>query len=364
MSLSIGILGSRGFPNRYGGYEQFVEKFAPLAASLGYQVAVYCPHHHPEKAPEIEGVKRILCYDPEPTIGSVGQFIYDFNCILDSRKRNFDIILQLGYTSSCIWFWLHPPKAKVVLNTDGIEWKRSKYSQKVQGFLKWGEKLAIRQSHGLVADNMGIQKHLEPLSQLPIRCIEYGADIIESFDSEILNQLNVNPAGYYALMARFEPENNIEMILEGYTKSGTVHPLIVVGNFKNAFGQKIKSTFNQSNIIYTGWISDFKQLSAIRHFAIAYLHGHSVGGTNPSLLDAMGGGATIWAHDNIFNTTVLGENAQYFGSSKALALLFQKPANETKTLTDKVANIEKIRTKYNWDTISTAYLNFFNELVK
>lgn len=364
MSLKIGILGSRGFPNRYGGYEQFVEKFAPLAVTLGHKVTVYCPNHHPEKAPEIDGVERILCFDPEPSIGTAGQFVYDFNCIVDSRTRNFDIILQLGYTSSCIWFWLHPKTAKVVLNTDGIEWKRSKYSAKVQAFLKWGEKLAIKQSDGLVADNLGIQFHLEQLTSLPIKCIEYGAEIISSFNASLLQKFGVKPFEYYALMARFEPENNIEMILEGYTQSNATYPMIVVGNFNNHFGQKMKATYNQSSIIYTGWISDFETLSTLRHYATAYLHGHSVGGTNPSLLDAMGGGAEIWAHNNEFNSTVLGEHANYFTSAKELKQLFEQPQNPTKRKQNIEANIIKIKEKYNWKLISEAYLNFFDDLMQ
>ena len=134
-NMKIGILGTRGIPNFYGGFEQFAQYLSEAFVKKGHEVHVYNSHTHPYEKNEWNGVKLIHCYDPENTIGTVGQFIYDLNCILDSRKREFDIILQLGYTSSSVWNWIFPKKSIIMTNMDGFEWKRSKYSKPVQQFL-------------------------------------------------------------------------------------------------------------------------------------------------------------------------------------------------------------------------------------
>ncbi len=138
--LKIAILGCRGIPNRYGGFEQFAEKLSVGLVEGGHQVWVYNSHNHPCRDALWRGVHRVLCYDPEYRLGQFGQFIYDWNCIRDSRRRGFDIILQLGNTSSSVWHRQLPRASVVVTNMDGLEWKRSKYNRPVQRFLKYAEK--------------------------------------------------------------------------------------------------------------------------------------------------------------------------------------------------------------------------------
>ena len=124
--MKIGILGTRGVPNYHGGFEQFAEYLSLGLLKRGLDVYVYNSHNHPYQEKIYKGVKIIHKNDPEHKLGTAGQFIYDLNCIRDSRKRNFDIIYQLGYTSSSIWWWLMPKKTIIVTNMDGLEWKRTK----------------------------------------------------------------------------------------------------------------------------------------------------------------------------------------------------------------------------------------------
>ena len=128
--MKIAILGTRGIPNHHGGFEQFAEYFSVYLAQKDFDVLVYNSHDHPYKEKTVSRGYIIHKYDPESKIGTAGQFIYDFNCILDARKRNFDLILQLGYTSSSVWGWLLPSQAFILTNMDGLEWKRSKYRKK------------------------------------------------------------------------------------------------------------------------------------------------------------------------------------------------------------------------------------------
>ena len=159
--MKIAILGTRGIPNYYGGFEQFAEFFSVYLAEKGHDVFCYNSHNHKYQESTFKGVNIIHKNDPEHKMGTVGQFIYDYNCIMDSRKRDFDIILQLGYTSNSIWWFLLPKKPIIITNMDGIEWKRSKYSKPVQQFLRFAERLAAKSSDHLISDSLGIQSFLE-----------------------------------------------------------------------------------------------------------------------------------------------------------------------------------------------------------
>src|SRR5450432_900655 len=126
--LRIGISGTRGIPNHYGGFEQLAEYLSAGLAEKGHEVVVYNPHNHPYKEKRWKGVSIVHCYNPERITGTAGQFIYDLNCVMDARKRNFDVLLMLGYTSISVWERLFPKKSTIIFNMDGFEWKRKKYS--------------------------------------------------------------------------------------------------------------------------------------------------------------------------------------------------------------------------------------------
>ena len=226
--MRIAIIGTRGIPNYHGGFEQFAQYFATYAQERGHEVYVYNSHNHPYKEEEYKNVKIIHCFDPEKNIGTIGQFIYDFNCIIDSRKRNYDVILQLGYTSSSIWGWLLPKKSVILTNMDGLEWKRSKYSKKVQKFLMYAEKLAVKTSDYLIADSKGIQSYLKEKYNSGSEFIAYGANIFtpNSGENIIQESFQLIPNEYFVLVARMEPENNIEMILDGYVNSNSNYPFL------------------------------------------------------------------------------------------------------------------------------------------
>jgi hypothetical protein len=190
--MRVAILGTRGIPNYHGGFEQFAEYFAKFLVIQGHDAFVYNSSLHPYKKDNWNGVSIIHQADPEDKIGTVGQFIYDFNCIKDSRSRDFDVILQLGYTSSSIWNWLFPKSAKIVTNMDGLEWKRSKYSSKVQMFLKFAEKLAVNHSDALIADSIGIQSYLDKKYSVSSEYIAYGVLVENVNDNSILNDLKLS----------------------------------------------------------------------------------------------------------------------------------------------------------------------------
>ena len=212
--MRIAILGTRGIPNNYGGFEQFAEYLSEGMVNAGHEVFVYTSHDHPYQEKTYKNVQLIHIQNPEQKTGTWGQFIYDFNCILDSRKRNFDVIYQLGYTSSSVWGFLLPSKACIVTNMDGLEWKRSKYGKMVQRFLKMAEKWAVKSSDFLVADSIGIQTYLKNKYNVSSTYFPYGTYLFEKPDNSALAVKDVKAFGYSMLIARMEPENNIEAIIK------------------------------------------------------------------------------------------------------------------------------------------------------
>ena len=352
-------------PNNYGGFEQFAEFLSLSLVKRGHQVSVYNSHNHPFQGQEWRGVQIIHCYDPEYKFGTIGQFIYDFNCILDTRKRGFDIILQLGYTSSSIWGKLLPRKKSIVTtNMDGLEWKRSKFPKPIQRFLKYAERLAILNSDYLISDSVGIQDYIKNKYHKESVYIPYGANVFKKPERKVLDTYGLKRYQYNILIARLEPENSIEIILDGMVSSKIPTTFLVIGNHQTKYGNFLKTKYIQySKIVFLGGIYDIKILNNLRYYSNLYFHGHSVGGTNPSLLEAMGSGALICAHDNIFNKAILNDDAFYFKSQRDI-LKIALEVNKKSHINLIKNNLYKIKNTYSWQLVNDQYLNHFETIIK
>lgn len=365
MTLRIGILGTRGIPNHYGGFEQFAEYLSTGLVAKGHEVFVYNSHNHPYNSDTWNNVQLIHCYDPEHQLGSFGQFIYDLNCILDARRRNFDVILMLGFTSSSAWGWLYPEQSALIFNMDGLEWKRTKYSKPVQKFLLLAEKLAVRFSHYHIADSVVIQSYLQNKYAITSEHIPYGAEIHDNEDESLLQEFGVIKHEYYILMARMAAENNIEMILDGFHASRSTKKFLVVGSVDNKLGKHLVHKFrNDKRIVFTGGIYNHPQkVHSLKYYSCLYFHGHSVGGTNPSLLEAMASRAIVAAHDNAFNRAVLQDDAFYFTSPYEVKGIIETATCNEQQLTMINNNLKKIKEQYNWDTVVGKYERFLQRCV-
>jgi len=360
--MKIGIIGTRGIPNHYGGFEQFADSLSTFLVKKKHEVFVYNSSNHPFKEKIYKDVNIIHCLDPENKVGTIGQFVYDLNCILDSRKRNYDIILQLGYTSSSIWSFLLPSKSIIITNMDGHEWNRSKYSSGTKRFLKYAEKLAVIKSNFLISDSLGIKNYLKNKYNMESKYIAYGSDIFDNPNEQILEKYTVKKFNYNMLIARLEPENNIDVILGGIDKSKDETPFLVIGGYKlNKYGRSLKEKYkDNSQIKFLGGIYNMNELNNLRYFSNIYFHGHSVGGTNPSLVEAMGSNAFIVAHKNKFNMSILQEDAYYFENNIDIQFFAEKLKKEKEKIKLK-NNLKKISLYYNYDNINQLYLSFFNE---
>lgn len=368
--MKIAFISTRGIPNNYGGFEQFAEYISVGLVRRGHEVVVYSPHFHPYREPDYKGVRIKHIYSPEKWIGSsVGSFFYDFLSLRDAlKKEKFDIIYEAGYTSIVpAYIWFNVKRIKYPLfttNMDGLEYKRTKFNRWVQKFVFWEERMAVKHSHFLIADNMGIHDYYKEKYGKESKFLAYGADIHEDYDEDILKEFGLEADGYFIVVARLEPENNLFMAIEGYLASGQYgkRPLVIVGKTNTPYGKHLVERYGDDrNIRFVGGIYDFRKLNSIRHYSYAYFHGHSVGGTNPSLLEAMASGCFILAHDNIFNRAVLGENALYYGSTDAAMEMLdgidQAVSAYKKEYTGR--NLEVIRRDYSWEKLVDEHEEYF-----
>lgn len=365
--MNIAILGTRGIPNNYGGFEQFAEILSVGLKKRGHSVTVYNPHFHPYKLPDYHGVKIVSVWHPEPALGSPANFIFDYLCLRDALRQKFDIYLELGYSTVVPSLFLLNLRGKpVVFNMDGLEWKRTKFSARTQRFMRWLEKIAVQKIQHMVSDNGGIRGYFMKAYQKDSVVIPYGATVFKDPEEAILQHYQVEPHRYSMLIARLEPENNIEMILEGYKLSQDSDPFIVIGNHETAYGQVLKNMFQHvSGIRFIGGLYNLPHLNNLRYFCKLYFHGHSVGGTNPSLVEAMGSGAFISAHQNPFNAAVLGENAYYFSSIQEVATLLSRYHEVSLKRNSFIAGNQKsVETTYSWEHIIDQYEQYFEQITQ
>ena len=358
MGLRIAILGTRGVPNNYGGFEHIAGHLSRGLVQKGHDVTVYNSSKHPYTEKKWHGVHIIHCYDPEYLIGTAGQFIYDLNCILDARKREYDIILVLGYTSSSVWGFLYPKNAIIITNMDGMEWKRSKYPAPVKTFLQKAEKWAIQASNFHIADSQVIKEYLDGKYNVKCKYIAYGAGIYPVAEESLLKEYKLEKNRYYLLMARMEPENNIEMILDGYTMTHSKTRFVVIGNTSNRYGKSLKAKYkSDERIIFLGGLFNEIKVQTLTAFCRLYFHGHSVGGTNPSLLDAMAAKAPIAIHNNVFNEAIIKGNALRFNDANDVFNIIQ-----SNHLPDEIQiedNYVKIASEFTWEKIVNHYEYYF-----
>ncbi len=360
--VRLAILGSRGIPARYGGYETFAEQLGRRLACHGVEVTVVCPTDFPKAEMQYHGVR--LKYIKVPQSGPFTQILWDAKCFY-LTKRDFDVIYMLGVGASFAAWIPRVCGAEVWINSDGLEWKRSKWSLPQRAYLWLAEALAVAFASRVIADSSSIESSLRrryPYKK-QITTIAYGANLpAENPNVELLKQWALRPDGYYIVVCRLEPENHVLEIIEGFRHSKSEVPLIVLGNVRNP-NRYVRSLLKQgsSQIRFIGTIYDAGRLAALRFYARGYFHGHSVGGTNPSLLEAMACGNLIIAHDNCFNREVLGDSGLYFRSASDICSIVNAvDSGQVASAEARRSAVERIQERYRWDQIADKYLELLS----
>ncbi|MSP65361.1 MAG: DUF1972 domain-containing protein [Flavobacteriaceae bacterium] len=340
------ISGSRGIPNRYGGYEELVDHLARGLSAKGWRVDVATSSTHPVTEWSHPGIRRRTHRDPEPWMGSAGQFLYDLLSIRDAASQLPDAHLSLGTTSSAPWLAIKPlrGRAPLALHLDGLEWMRGKYGPAVQRYLKWAERSAAGAADLLLADHPEMARYA---ARYPKPCSEiaYGVDDPKPA-LELDPSLNLQPGEYALVIARLVPENHVRIAAEALS---SLAPVVVVGPFDNPEGRALQKL---PNVHLLGGQFDAVLLGSLRAHCGLYIHGHSAGGTNPSLLQAMAAGCAIAAHDNAFNRGILGDSAHYFtakGAHEALATAWTQRGTLPR---DHRATLDR---EYRWPVVVAQY---------
>jgi rhamnosyltransferase len=371
---SIAIIGSRGIPNNYGGFEEFTEILSEQLVERGYDIHVSC--EHPGEKNRMENYNGVnLFYFPlkrpkSSILGMVYEVIYDIYSLFVASMRA-DQIYMLGYSAALFFFIPKLFGRTLYLNPDGFEWKRAKFNSMVKKLLMINEKMGAFWADRIVADSQGIKDYYDEKYDIKSSFIAYGASVVPQvqWDNEKLpevlkNGVNINPS-YLLLVARLEPENNIHTIINGYIESNTKKPLIIVGNFDSPqYEEYIKGIVSEKagdkKIFFTGGIYDQDSLNMLRQNCFAYLHGHSVGGTNPSLVEAMAMESLLIAHDNQFNREVCEDSALYFGSSDELKNNIDNVENNPENYLElKSMAFKRVNKEYTWDKIVGQYHELF-----
>lgn len=352
------IAGTRGIPNRYGGFEQFAEKLSALLVQKELKVSVFNPHTHEFRGEEINGVKIIRVKNYERLLGVFGTLLYDYHCLRQAYRQKDAVVLLCGYGSAFLvrgFFSKHTNRT--IIHMDGLEWKRSKWNKLLRWVLKRMERNTARFFPHLVVDHPVLKEYYQREYGVSAHVIAYGAEVSEPgrYDKE-----------HYLVIARLEPENNVGMIIEGYLRAGVSHKLVVVGDLNTRHARQLLKRFGrEEKIVFAGGVFERERLRELREKSILYFHGHSVGGTNPSLLEAMADGCLIAFHNNVFNRFVLGENGLFFQSSEQICEIILKKKKillESKTSLD--ANIRMIENHYNWEKIAREYKMLFEKITR
>jgi glycosyltransferase involved in cell wall biosynthesis len=355
--MHVLILGTRGIPSKHSGFETFAQDFSLFLRARGHNVTVYCQVGKAEHFREDEwnGIRRVMIPAGE---GSLGTILFDWRAIRHSMREK-GVVLTLGYNTGIFNAMYRFRGVSNLMNMDGIEWRRQKWSRIARAWFWINEWAGARVATHLVADHPEIGMHLlRHTSPGKITVIPYGADLVTSAPVELVHQYGLLPKKYYLLIARPEPENSILQIVQGYSLKRRGMPLVILGKYLRAgtsYQNKVLDAAGPE-IKFLGAIFDRDIVRALRFHARAYIHGHSVGGTNPSLVESLAAGNAVIAHDNPFNRWVAGEGARYFKSSGDLAEILESLDGEGSQLLDmEEASRKRHHESFTQDKILRAY---------
>lgn len=355
----IRILGIRGVPAAHGGFETFAHHFSLYLVEHGWDVEVFCQSTSGPRVLKDSwmGVSRTHVRVPGDT--SFWSIIFDLLCVLRCIKDRTPCLV-LGYNTAVFTVLLRIFRVPFSINMDGIEWKRAKWGRLAKAWFWFNDWMGCLLGNQLIADNPGIADHLATRGvRKKVIMIPYGAERVEQPDKNRLDQFSLKAGEFSTLIARPEPENSVLEIVETFSSKPRNHKLVVLGNYSEASGYKKRVLDAASNeVVFVGAIYDRGVVGALRFYSRIYFHGHTVGGTNPSLVEAMGAGNAIVAHGNIYNRWVLGEGGYYFLNSSDLEFnisrLLEDPAkvmdakeNALRRF-DREFSLLKIHAQYEW----------------
>jgi glycosyltransferase involved in cell wall biosynthesis len=355
--MKLAILGCRGIPAQYGGFETFAEELATRLAMMGVDVTVFCPTDTPKEELIYRGVT--LRFIRSRSLKQFSEVIWDVDCFWAAR-RGFDVVYMLGVGAGFA-AWIPRMFGTIVwINSDGIEWKRGKWSRAQRIYLALAEGLSVLFASRIIADAEAIAKYLRARYRRLKRMstVAYGANLPTSSPNlSLIEDWELKSDDYYLVVCRLEPENHVLEIIEGFVQSKSSLPIVILGNTANPnhYVRQLLA-YRSDQVRFVGAVYEKEKLAALRIYARGYMHGHSVGGTNPSLLEAMACSNLVIAHDNPFNREVLGESGLFFETPDQLASIVNAvDEGRVDVETRRRRSRDIISSRYRWDQIAEVY---------
>ncbi len=366
--MRIAILGSRGYPYVYSGYETFVSELAPRLTANGHEITVYCHAQLFKEKPKIVNGIRLV-YIPAIEHKILSQFSHSFLSTLHVLFHRFDIILYVNSANGPFGLFTMAFFRKTAINVDGLEWMRPKWKGFGAKYFYFSSWLSTKLFTKVITDSDRMQDVYKREFNSDSVVIAYGASPEFSEKPELVSHFGVKPGEYYLIVGRLIPDNNSDIIVKGFEKSSTSRKLVILGDvpYKDEFADRVKSTTDK-RIIFPGYVKDKQILKELYANCYAYIHGHEFGGTNPTLLKALAYGNCILALDTVFSREVLLDETH--------GIFFQKNPESIMTCINKLdsdselaisyrkKSRSRIESNYTWEKITNQYINLFQSILK
>lgn len=370
--MKIAILGIRGLPSTYGGYETFVGELAPRLTQRGHEVTIYCRKSLYQERPETYQGMRMK-YLPSIEHKAFSTLSHSFISILNASLADFDIVFAVNAANGLFGFVPKLLRKKSVLNVDGMEWLRPKWNGLAKKYFKFSARMGTKFYNRIVTDAEEMHRLYAKQFGIESTYIAYGAYIEDSVNPEVLGQYGLQKDGYYLIASRMIPDNNADIIVDAFVKSGSGKMLAIAGGadysgnkVEQIFLDRLKSLSNDK-VKFLGHIDSYDNVKELHCNCFGYIHGHQFGGINPALLKALGYSNCIFALNTPFNSEVL-DSGKY-------GILFDKNADD---LAEKIKMLEqnenlrkqfqhdatsRIKERFTWDKIADDYEQLFTKII-
>ena len=364
--LRIAMLGSRGIPHTYSGYELFLGEVGPRLVSRGHEVIVYCRRSLFHRRPKTyQGVQ--LIYLPSIETKVLGTPTHTLVSICDVLFRSVDMIFVVNLVNGFHCILPRLLGKNVAINVDGLDWKRDKWGKIGKAYFYLNAKcVRLICPKGVVTDAHEMRRIYLDEFDTPNVCITYGADLATTADPAVVRKYGLEPLKYYLIASRLVPENSADLIVRAFEKVRTTRVLAIAGNanYRSSFVDRLKQTKDE-RVRFLGHVGNADDVKELHCNAYAYIHGHSLGGTNPALLKALGCGNCVLALHTPFNVEVLQDYGILFERDPLdLAAKLQHIEDHPEVAVQYRRRApERIREAYTWDKITDQYEELFLQLV-
>lgn len=365
--MKIAILGARGIPARYGGFDTLVEELSVrLVNDHDLDVTVYCRSNYYNERPARH--LNVECvYISSWRVKGLESLLHTFFSAVHAATKRFHVLFIVDPANAPIGIFLKLLGKKVVIHTDGLGWKRRKWGKLARRYYKWVESLSARYVRDIVTDNPVMRDYYLENYKRDSVCIAYGAENSSGLDDGILGELGVGKRGYLLVVARLERENNTDLIIREYVSSSVEMPLIIVGDapYDRGYWEKLNRLADEK-VLFAGRVDDQARLNSLYAHAYLYIHGHEVGGTNPSLLRAMGLGTAPLVINVPFNVSVIDDSGFVFGYDEGGLAGSLRDLLENRKLVEEKGRLarDRMAENFTWESIAVQYRGYFQKIAR